>query len=164
MQNIIIWRHAEAADGANDLKRPLTKKGQQQADKMAKWITHYFPSHYQLYTSEAQRTQQTAIPLNHNYQTTDILNPSGKIKHIIKFILQNIQVGNLILVGHQPWIGQLCLSLLIQEADNENRQHLPLLYPVKKASIWWFELDIQDAQKKEYYCKLKAVLSPNLVD
>ena len=29
--NLILWRHAEAEDGSNDLARALTSKGQRQA-------------------------------------------------------------------------------------------------------------------------------------
>ena len=37
--NLILWRHAEAEDGADDLQRALTGKGRRQAARMAQWLT-----------------------------------------------------------------------------------------------------------------------------
>lgn len=36
--DLILWRHAEAEDGSNDLARTLTRKGQQQTGQMAAWL------------------------------------------------------------------------------------------------------------------------------
>jgi phosphohistidine phosphatase len=41
--DLILWRHAEAEDGAPDLARELTAKGHKQAAEMARWLSHHLP-------------------------------------------------------------------------------------------------------------------------
>ena len=41
--NLILWRHAEAEDGENDMKRALTKRGLHQAVLMAGWLKSQLP-------------------------------------------------------------------------------------------------------------------------
>ena len=40
---LILWRHAEAADGGADLERPLTAHGRRQAQQMAEWLESRLP-------------------------------------------------------------------------------------------------------------------------
>ena len=41
--DLLLWRHAEAEDGEDDLKRRLTERGRKQARIMAKWIGEHQP-------------------------------------------------------------------------------------------------------------------------
>ncbi len=41
--NLILWRHADAEDGAPDLGRRLTGKGRSQARRMAEWLKPRLP-------------------------------------------------------------------------------------------------------------------------
>ena len=36
--DLILWRHAEAEEGDNDLARELTPKGEKQAARVAEWL------------------------------------------------------------------------------------------------------------------------------
>ena len=36
--DLLLWRHAEAEDGDDDMKRRLTERGLKQAQTMAAWI------------------------------------------------------------------------------------------------------------------------------
>jgi len=36
--DLILWRNAEAEEGARDLERRLTAKGRRQADRIALWL------------------------------------------------------------------------------------------------------------------------------
>lgn len=49
--DLILWRHAEAEEGSNDLARELTRKGQQQAGLMAAWLRLRLPRDFQLLAS-----------------------------------------------------------------------------------------------------------------
>ncbi len=44
--DLILWRHAEAEDGANDLARELTPKGVKQAARVAEWLLQRLPSRF----------------------------------------------------------------------------------------------------------------------
>ena len=40
--DLILWRHAEAEDGANDLARELTQKGHKQAARVADYTAFFY--------------------------------------------------------------------------------------------------------------------------
>ena len=52
--DIILWRHADAEDGADDLARRLTAKGEAQAAAMAKWLRRHLPADYVVLASPAR--------------------------------------------------------------------------------------------------------------
>ena len=61
--DLILWRHAEAVperEGLDDLDRPLTPKGERQAQRMAEWLNHRLAHSTRILVSPALRTQQTA--------------------------------------------------------------------------------------------------------
>ncbi|HKO88718.1 MAG TPA: histidine phosphatase family protein, partial [Burkholderiales bacterium] len=41
--DLILWRHAEAAEGIPDSQRSLTVRGLVQAQKMATWLNERLP-------------------------------------------------------------------------------------------------------------------------
>jgi len=52
---LILWRHADAEEGADDLARRLTKKGEADAAAMAKWLRAQLPGDFTLVSSPAVR-------------------------------------------------------------------------------------------------------------
>ncbi|MBN3859027.1 MAG: histidine phosphatase family protein [Neisseriaceae bacterium] len=158
---LLLWRHAEAEDNPDDMKRHLTKKGLQQAEKMVKWITKHFPNEHTVWVSEAIRTQETANFLKHKPAIKPHLNPSSSAAIILNDILNNIFSENLIIVGHQPWIGDLTAHLIYNTHYNSYANR-PLYWSFKKASIWWLEIKQDD--EHAFYTKVKANLSPDLLD
>lgn len=130
---IILWRHAQAHMGENDLARCLTEKGHKQARKIAKVLQLELPENYQVWVSEAMRSQQTAAYLATQVQCFSVLNPNSQARDIYQLLHQKIQPNEtIVIVGHQPWIGELCSLLL-------NQQHITQNYwSVKKGAFWWF--------------------------
>ena len=64
--DLILWRHAEAedADGEiSDLDRCLTRRGEKQAKRVARWLLEYLPDTRRILVSPARRTRQTADAL-----------------------------------------------------------------------------------------------------
>jgi len=61
--DLILWRHADAEEGAPDLARKLTPKGERQAARVAAWLREHLPENYRLLASPAVRAQQTAEAL-----------------------------------------------------------------------------------------------------
>jgi broad specificity phosphatase PhoE len=49
--DLLLWRHAEAEDGEDDLKRRLTDRGEKQARVMAKWIREHQPKDLRIIVS-----------------------------------------------------------------------------------------------------------------
>jgi len=58
--DLILWRHADAAEGGRDLDRKLTAKGHKQAARVAEWLIAQLPSKYTVLSSPARRARETA--------------------------------------------------------------------------------------------------------
>ncbi len=63
--DLLLWRHAEAEDGDDDLKRRLTARGEKQARTMATWIT----CHRSTVTDARMRRLPFCAP-NHRYDSS----------------------------------------------------------------------------------------------
>jgi len=44
MSDVILWRHADAEPGVPDLHRALTRKGEKQARRVARWLHERLPA------------------------------------------------------------------------------------------------------------------------
>ena len=153
--NIILWRHAEAevADfelGEDDMSRMLTSKGERQAKRMARWLKLYIPKETMLLSSPAERAMQTAEALNYKIEISKVLRPSANLKEILDFLasleesIKDAPNKSLLIVGHQPWLGQLAKYLTGFSGAE---------LTIKKGAIWWlrqslYETILQTAQLK----------------
>ena len=106
--NIILWRHAEAKFDVNDLARELTPKGKKQASKMARILKSMLPEQTECWVSEAKRSQETAAFLPHIQTVCSALNPEAHPMQIAQLLLEIPNDKTVVVVGHQPWLGQLC--------------------------------------------------------
>ena len=138
---IILWRHADAEDGADDMARRLTSKGEAQAAAMAKWLRRHLPAAYTLLASPARRAQQTAEALQAAIQTEPALAPGASVEKILEICRK--QRGLVIVVGHQPDLGRAA-ARLIANAHAE--------WSIEKGAIWWIDGH-----------RLKAAVSPDLL-
>lgn len=134
--NIILWRHAQAEEGSDDLARELTLKGHRQAAKMAALLRKKLPENSRLWVSQAMRSRQTAAHLGGNFEIFAELNPDVDARTLPALLQQAHDNDTLVIVGHQPWIGQLCRFLLNRGWDLHDETHY---WSVKKGSFWWFE-------------------------
>lgn len=149
--DLILWRHAEAEEGSNDLARGLTRRGQQQAGDMAAWLRPRLPENYRLLASQAKRSQQTAAVLSKNYEVLPALNPDASADAILRALDWPNLSRPVVLVGHQPYLGQIAAKLLSGEDQ---------FWPVKKAAIWWLQHRVRHNIAQNI---LKVSLSPSFV-
>ena len=138
---IILWRHADAEDGADDLARRLTAKGHAQASAMAKWLRRHLPAEYSLLASPARRAQQTAAALHAAIRTEPHLAPGASVKRILETCDKHR--GLVIVVGHQPDLGRAAAHLVA-------RAHAE--WPIEKGALWWIDGH-----------RIRAVMSPDLL-
>lgn len=150
--DLILWRHAEAEEGSDDLARALTHRGRQQASNMAHWLRAQLPDGYRLLASEARRSQQTAALLAKSYEVLPALNPDASVEQVLQTINWPAVGQTIVLVGHQPYIGRLAASVMAEQ---------PLLWSVKKGAIWW--LSHREKHGIEQV-RLKAMLTPALLE
>jgi phosphohistidine phosphatase len=146
--DLILWRHAEAEEGSPDAARKLTPKGERQAQKMAKWLKTHLAEPVRILVSSATRAQQTAQALSEKLETREELATGSSARRILRATGWPEGEGIVIVVGHQPTLGQLAALLLSgTEAD----------WNMKKGAIWWFEAQTQDGNSEAV---LRAVLAP----
>lgn len=132
---LILWRHAEAEDGAPDAARQLTEKGLDQAKRMAGWLKSKLPEKTQVIVSPTRRTQQTAMALRPNFVTNNEIGPGASVESILTVADCPNAQGAVVIVGHQPTLGDVASYLI---------PAIPPGLSVKKGSVWWIRF-----QKKE---------------
>src|SRR3954468_11839412 len=137
---IILWRHADAKDGADDLARRLTAKGEKQARAIAQWLRERLPAKFALIASPAVRAQQTAAALNSSIETEAGLAPGASAAAIVRAAEK--RSGLVIIVGHQPDLGRAAAQLLGMRGECR----------IEKGALWWFDEG-----------KVRAVMSPDLL-
>jgi phosphohistidine phosphatase len=140
---IILWRHADAEDGADDLARRLTPKGHAQATAIAKWLRRHLPPEFTLLASPARRAQQTAEALHAAIRTDAHLAPGASVRAIVEAARRHKDKGLVIVVGHQPDLGRAAAHLVA---------HAHAEWPIEKGALWWLEGH-----------RVRAVVSPDLL-
>jgi phosphohistidine phosphatase len=129
--DLILWRHAEAVDaphGGDDMARKLTSRGEKQATRMAAWLDRQLPESARIWVSPARRTEQTALALGRKYKCHPGLAPDGTVDDLLALSQWSKPKGCVLIVGHQPLLGQTIAHLLgLSAAD----------CAVKKGAVWW---------------------------
>ena len=129
--DLILWRHAEAfelPEGADDLDRALTAKGERQAHRMADWLNRRLAHSTRILVSPARRAQQTAKALERPFKTVPALAPDGSGEALLLAARWPDGPEPVLVIGHQPTLGLVAAHLL---AD------VPQAWAIKKGAVWW---------------------------
>lgn len=151
---LILWRHAEAEDGhgGDDRDRELTRRGRKHAERMAQWLRHHLAGDWRVLASPAKRTLQTVKPLEHDFEESEAVGLSATAQGVLRAAQWPDNPRNVIVVGHQPTLGEVA-SLLLIGTEGEAA--------IRKGAIWWFEARSREGKME---ATLKAVLNPDLLD
>ena len=137
-----------ARNGSLDAARKLTAKGEKQAQKIARWLKERIEKPVRILVSPAVRTQQTATALSAKFEMNAEVGTSASAERILRAAGWPEAEGTVIMVGHQPTIGQVAATLLTgQEIDWE----------VKKGAVWWFSTSVEWG---EPVTVLRAMITP----
>ena len=126
--DLILWRHADAADGQPDSARPLTEKGRKQAGAMARWLQSRLPKDLRILVSPALRAQQTAHALQREFETHDAIAVGQAASGILSACGWPDAEQAVLIVGHQPTLGEVAAQLL---TGRKSGWHLA------KGAVWW---------------------------
>ena len=144
--DILLWRHAEAEDGAGDLARALNGRGRRQARIVAAWLRARQPKDLRILVSPATRALQTARALDLPFATDARLAPDAAAPALLAACDWPRAGGAALLVGHQPTLGRLAALLLTgEEAD----------WSMRKGALWWLRIRPGEAR-----AALRAVMPP----
>ncbi len=150
--DLLLWRHAEAEEGDEDLRRRLTERGEKQARQMGAWIRAHQPKGMRIIVSPAVRTQQTAEALKLPFETHRKIGPDACVSELIAAAGWPDASGSVLIVGHQPSLGRLASLLLAgQEAD----------WSIKKGALWWLS---NRTRRGESQTVLRAMIPVELLD
>jgi phosphohistidine phosphatase len=157
--DLILWRHAQAHDalpGCDDLLRPLTHKGEGQAARVAAWLDRQLPQSARVISSPARRAEQTVKALGRKFKLREELKPDGSADEVLELIKWTPETGPLhkgavLVVGHQPLLGQIAARLMGIHADPCD---------IRKGAVWWLRSRLRENQLKT---TLLAVVSPELI-
>ncbi len=148
--DLILWRHAEAEDGVPDKTRKLTAKGEKQAREMAAWLKARLPKDARVICSNATRAIQTASALADKPEISPALGVGASAASILAAAGWP-ENGTVVVVGHQPTLGQVAALLLSgQEQD----------WSIKKGAVWWITNRVR---QDEAQTVLRAVIAPDML-
>lgn len=152
--DLILWRHAQAEDEpahGGDLARALTRRGEQQAARMARWLDAHLPRETRIVCSPARRCRQTADALERPYDIDEALAPGAFPDALLKAAGWPSADHPVLLVGHQPTLGATIARLLLI-APGDCR--------VRKAAAWWLRAEPHGGALP---ASVVAVQAPDLV-
>lgn len=158
--DVIFWRHAHAKpvqDDQDDLERPLSAKGEKQAKLMATWLDERLGEGVIVLSSPALRTVQTVNALGLEYAIEPALQPGADMETVLEVIsryletmVDNGRSKQILLVGHQPWIGQAIGRML----------DVPAGFEVKKGAVWWLRSEPETGSPQ---FRVLAAMCPQLL-
>jgi len=148
---MILWRHAEAADGAPDHARKLTAKGVKQAEKIAAFLHRHLPDGARILVSPAARTQQTAAALTNRFTLAPAIAPGASAQAVLQAAHWPDAGGTVLVVGHQPTLGEVAAQLL---GCNDYALN------IKKGALWWLS---QREREGSAQVTLRLVIAPDFL-
>lgn len=148
---LILWRHAEAVDGIPDEARELTAKGVRQAEKMATFLRQHLPKDTRILVSPTTRTQQTATALTRHFTVVPAIAPGASAQAVLEATHWPDAGGAVLVVGHQPTLGEVAAQLLGCGGDSLN---------IKKGAVWWFS---RRKREEAAQTALRLVIAPDFL-
>ena len=146
--NLILWRHADAEEGRDDMARRLTRKGRNQAQHVAEWLERHLPASTRVIVSPAVRAQQTAEALALDLHTSEHVSTGASPADVLKAAGWPNASTAVLVVGHQPTLGAAAALALTGK---------PLPWHVPKGGVWWLK------SKDDGEVVVVAVIGPALV-
>lgn len=135
--SLILWRHAEAEDPVPgriaDMDRALTARGRGQAKQMASWLAARLPADARILVSPAVRTMQTAAALQRPGTLDERVGLAASPQSILA-ASQWPRPGAVVVVGHQPTLGELA-GLLLQRSQGLDLERGEVVWIESVASI-----------------------------
>jgi phosphohistidine phosphatase len=152
---LILWRHAQAEDGEPDHERALTPRGRKDAERVGAWLCgRVGEGGATVLCSPTRRTRETADALRGHrgavvrFEVVDAIGPQAAAADVLRAAgWPDGPEGRVIVVGHQPWIGQAAALAVAGAA---------LPWPVRKAGFWWLA-------RRDGDVLVRAAMSPELL-
>jgi phosphohistidine phosphatase len=149
--DLILWRSAEADEHAEDMERRLTAKGRRHCERVAAWLDQRLPARFTILASPAVRAQQTAQALGIPVKRESGLAPGSTPAAILKAAGWRDCKSTVVVVGHQPDLGNVLAELLSSSFAR---------WTIKKGGLWWLTNRVRGEERQVV---VRAVVSPELL-
>jgi phosphohistidine phosphatase len=134
--DLILWRHCDAEPGVPDDLRRLTRKGVDEAARMAQWLSPRLRDTCRVIVSPAVRAQQTAQALGRAFRTVPALAPGACVTDVLDAANWPGARDPVLVVGHQPALGLTAAQLLGDEPER----------PLRAGGVIWLSQDRRDGR------------------
>jgi len=136
--DLILWRHAHAEDarGGDDLGRALSRRGREQAERMAAWLAGRLPANVRILVSPARRCQETVAALGRPATTDAAIAPGASAEALLAAAGWPDAGGAVLVVGHQPTLGEAAALALGEPGDGRS---------IGKGAVCWLRSDPRGA-------------------
>lgn len=134
------------------MERPLTARGQKQAQRVAEWLNRHLAGSTRILVSPAQRTRQTADALGRKYRVVEALAPGTNVNQLLTTVRWPASQPVLV-VGHQPALGQTAAYLMEGAMAKDGAG-----WAMRKGAAWWLR---QREREGVTETVLVAVCSPD---
>jgi phosphohistidine phosphatase len=150
--NLYLMRHGIAVDAGDpsivhDNQRPLTNKGAKRMRLAARGLRRLGIKFDGILTSPVLRARQTAeivaatLGMESRLEEISGLAPESSVEHLLFGLTRYQDREHLLLVGHQPLLGQMLASLI--DANREATCE----FNIRKGSLCRVEIDALTAKK-----------------
>jgi phosphohistidine phosphatase len=139
-RTLLLMRHAKSAypAGVTDHDRPLAPRGKREAGLAGEWLRSHAPPIDAVLCSTATRTRETLsqtgldAPVTFSERLYDAV--PGTVIDVINDVDEN--VGTLLVIGHEPAMGQVSLGLASAEDSNKTAsQQLSTKFPTSAIAV-----------------------------
>lgn len=149
--DLLLWRHADAVTGMPDAERKLSEKGRRQAEKVGNWLSRHAPTELTLLVSPLERARQTAEAFSKRYTLVAALANAASPQELLEAAGWPNAAGAVMLVGHQPTLGEIAAQLLGSHGALN----------IRKGALWWFRTK---PQARGSVIELRTVVDPAELD
>jgi phosphohistidine phosphatase len=157
--DLILWRHADSLPAKDesepDLQRRLSSKGRKQATHVAEWLERHLPDSTRVLVSPAVRARETAEALGRKLVVVPELAPGAPAAQVLIAANWPDSRQPVLVVGHQPTLGQAASLLLFGEEQN---------LTIRKGAVWWITNRSRgDEDARQSRLSLRAAVSPDFL-
>ena len=149
MRRLVLIRHAKAAQGAVDVERPLDPRGERDAPAIGRWLAEHdlVPDH--VVVSPARRTVQTWRLASASVAGSVSLEPVIDVhlyRNTVEDLLEAVRPApadtrTLALVGHNPSLEELAMTLDDGRGDARARRELATKFPTSAIAVFELQTD-----------------------
>jgi phosphohistidine phosphatase len=163
-RELVLIRHAKAADGDVDIERPLTGRGRRDAAAVGSWLARSGIALDRVFVSPAQRARETwaaaaaELPGAAAAEVDDRIydNDVDTLLAVLRDVPDNVQA--LALVGHNPSVEGLANDLDDGDGDPDSREQLADGFSTSGIAVFEIAGDWSDV--REHAATLTSFAAP----